>query len=454
MSRIWNYSAICLLAIGLAALALFSVDAARPTMPEIGSTFDGIWVSRGYGWLWEIADGRAKRYDISENFCIPGRKRRDFALRPDNRPELSDAGQSLRIRMGDPDYFYTFDRISELPARCHERPSASPEVVFDAFVEAFGTHYAFFEERGVDWEQAVASARSRLHAGMSDRALFDLLAELVSLFQDSHVGLEAEVDGRELEVFGSERPAPVRAAHSSAIEGVWNARAALDRLKKARSRGDDTLVYGRLARGIGYLELRSMSGMKPKALEAALDEAMAFFEGASAVVVDVSRNAGGYDGFARRIARRFAAEPIVAYSKQPGGHIGTQAQEIMLQPPERPRFTGPVYLITSHRTASAAEIFAMSMRALPNVVHLGGPTEGSLSDILSKRLPNGWVLSLSNEVYLDSEGILWEGRGIAPEVPLAVSTSRRVTRENKHSVRELVRYVRIHVAGEVLPSEG
>ena len=60
------------------------------------------------------------------------------------------------------------------------------------------------------------------------------------------------------------------------------------------------------------------------------------------------------------------------------------------------------------------------MRALPNVTHYGEPTFGALSDILGKTLPNGWGLSLSNEHYVDVAGEAWEGRGIAPEVPIVL----------------------------------
>lgn len=447
MSRLWTCPAGCLLAIGLTASACAAADTATSGTSGVGSRFDGIWISRGYGWLWQIADGRVERYDVSGSFCIRSGRGSDFALRPDNRPELSGDGASLRIRMEDPEYFYIFDGIDDLPDRCRERPPASPEAVFDAFAEAFASHYAFFAERGVDWEQAVAAARSGLDAGMSDRALFELLAGLVSLFRDSHVGLEAEIDGREFEISGTDKPAPVQTTSSSATAGAWSARAAVDSLEKPRSRGGDTLVHGRLADDVGYLEIRAMSGMKPQALEAALDEAMTLFEDMSAVIVDVSRNGGGDDSFARRIARRFAAAPTLAYSKHPGDAVGAESQEIMLQPSDRPAFTGPVYLITSHRTASAAEVFVMSMRALPNVVHLGGTTEGSLSDILSRRLPNGWVINLSNEVYLDPEGILWEGRGVPPEVPLAISGSHRPTRKDREAVRDLVRHVQAHAAG-------
>jgi C-terminal processing protease CtpA/Prc len=81
------------------------------------------------------------------------------------------------------------------------------------------------------------------------------------------------------------------------------------------------------------------------------------------------------------------------------------------------------------------------MRALPNVVHLGEATDGSLSDELWKTLPNGWTLSLSNEIYLDSDGVLWEGRGIQPEILLPVANDRRVSREDRRSVRTVLEFI-------------
>ncbi len=92
----------------------------------------------------------------------------------------------------------------------------------------------------------------------------------------------------------------------------------------------------------------------------------------------------------------------------------------MLNPSQGTRNEGPVYVMTSNITVSAGEILTTSPRALPNVTHVGEPTRGALSDVLDRTLPNGWELSLSNEVYLDSNGAAWEGRGIQPEWEMSV----------------------------------
>jgi carboxyl-terminal processing protease len=146
---------------------------------------------------------------------------------------------------------------------------------------------------------------------------------------------------------------------------------------------------------------------------------------------------------ARRIAERFAGKRTLAYSKYAGDAEGASPQAIYLQPSDRPRFTGPVYLLTSNVTLSAAEVFTVAMRSLPNVTHAGQATRGCLSDELIKRLPNGWRVTLSNEVYLDSAGKAWEGRGIPPRLPLQVfSNDAGAVETYLHSVHALVDRIR------------
>ncbi len=56
------------------------------------------------------------------------------------------------------------------------------------------------------------------------------------------------------------------------------------------------------------------------------------------------------------------------------------------------------------------------MMALPHVTRVGQPTLGIFSDDLAKHLPNGWITSLSNEIYTAPDGSLYEGDGIPPQI--------------------------------------
>ena len=73
------------------------------------------------------------------------------------------------------------------------------------------------------------------------------------------------------------------------------------------------------------------------------------------------------------------------------GAQDVEPQPFHVEPSKRARYVGPVYLLTSDVTLSAAEVFALYMRALPNVVHVGGTTRGAFSDMIEKPLPNGWT---------------------------------------------------------------
>ena len=77
-------------------------------------------------------------------------------------------------------------------------------------------------------------------------------------------------------------------------------------------------------------------------------------------------------------------------------------------------------VIAGPDTVSAAETFLLAMRTLPHVTLIGETTNGILSNMLGKTLPNSWTFSLSNEVYRDSAGLNYEAVGIAPEIEVPI----------------------------------
>ena len=164
---------------------------------------------------------------------------------------------------------------------------------------------------------------------------------------------------------------------------------------------------------LGYLNVLTMerfSSIKRRppddatALDSALDDAMASFRDAPAVIVDVSNNDGGFNSLAQHIAGRFADRARPAYTKVAFGARDVDPQPFETKPSRRTRYLGPVYLLTSDITLSAAEVFVLYMRALPNVIHVGETTRGALSDTINKPLPNGWRLVLPPEIYRDPAG--------------------------------------------------
>lgn len=421
----------------------------------------GIWRSRGYGWIWVIKDGRIDVYDAADGYC---RKVDD----PEDRTEdvldpfeVSRDGNTLRLSMGDPDERYLFDRIDALPAACNAPQRTDAAAVVDAAAAIIATHYAFFAERQVDWPAAVAAARARVTDSTTDAELFAVLSDMLSVIGDNHIGLYGKVGRKERSYSPGDGPTITALAAQAEAQGLsedrllrrWEKRywSGIGKtLLKGRGRqaGDGNIYYGFVGKGIGYIAIRSMEDFEEddedevEAVDAAMERAMKALKGAKAIIIDLSQNDGGYDVLARRIAGRFAAERTFAYAKRPGDDRNAPLQKLYVEPSKGTRFTGPVYVLTTDETVSAAEVLTLALRALPNVTHVGEPTRGVLSDELEKELPNGWLLTLSNEVYTDSDGKLWEGKGIPPEVALEVFSKTDVLRGHIEAVRAVVELAR------------
>jgi C-terminal processing protease CtpA/Prc len=52
----------------------------------------------------------------------------------------------------------------------------------------------------------------------------------------------------------------------------------------------------------------------------------------------------------------------------------------------------------------------------PHVTRIGLSTQGVFSDVLRRRLPNGWRFHLPNETYLTKDRQSFDGSGVPPEI--------------------------------------
>jgi carboxyl-terminal processing protease len=425
---------------------LWSISTAIAAQPAPLTLRDltGIWRTQGYGTLFDISAERVVRYDVTDISCA----------RIDQRSLAQAQRDFERIdaRRGGYRYFepggitsYAIDRIPELPERCRLAAQTSirdPELNFWVLWHAFRENYAFFDLHQVDWNQAAARFRSGLSATSSDAELLQTFSGMLKLLNDGHVRLT--IEGRRRVFSGG----------AGELRRLWMAEAGVTDMNVARTEFakaanryaiDDVLkgkatqgakgaiTWGWLTDGIGYLNVATMSPELVAANDPALPAQLALVDDAMTralkhlrrarvLVIDARFNNGGQDAVAMRIMGFLTAEKRLAFTKKAMmGNAYTDAQEIYIEPRVKDAFTGRILYLQSGNTISAAEIFTLAMMALPNVTRIGTPTYGVLSDTLDKRLPNGWSVSLSNEVYVAVNGDVYEGRGIPPM--LAVDTT-------------------------------
>jgi CubicO group peptidase (beta-lactamase class C family) len=290
-----------------------------------------------------------------------------------------------------------------------------PETVFESFWEIFNQGYALFGLKHVDWDAVYRVYRPRVSARTTDDELWTLLAQLIGLLNDVHVSLaDAKADRR------------VRSGGRSIGTGPFdNGEFSLDLIAKAyatqglRPAADGALRYGWLPGQIGYLHIARFRDAD--ASGRGTDEALAALGAAKGMVLDVRHNGGGDDRAGQAIASRFVASPrpYMTVAMRRAGIVPAaflDPVEWRLAPAGPRQYTQPVVLLVNSRSISAAENFALALRALPHAVVIGETTAGAMADIATQTLPNGWLVTVPFNVFRDAHGQSWEGIGITPDL--------------------------------------
>lgn len=436
----------------------------------IDAVFQGTWVAEAYGRVIEIGGDSFRLLDYTSEFC--------FVVEDASALDTQDVESLFRIH-GDQLEWYAsagtatfgapgerFDAAAELPASCAD--GIDPQVgeagyvadprrdlrVFAQLLEEYSIYPAL---RELPVMPLYESELLNLSSTSSDEALADALFAMASAYRDIHTTVETSlglvkvlnkptyVDRLFVEWLAQENLSPpLSSAQVNAANSYIGQQLELERsitLGYAEDEADvSTAASGLLTwyavDGIGYLAIDAMLGFgdaddnedELAVLEDALDSVFNDLRDTQALIVDVRRNGGGKDFLSLAIASRFAANETLAYRKQARlGSARTPLVDVFLNPRGDFQYLAPVYLLTSSQTASAAEVFTLAMRELPQVTVLGESTQGGLSDQLDKQLSNGWPASVANEYYLTAEGESFELSGIPAD--LAVPQLTRETRD-------------------------
>ncbi|MGH8530088.1 MAG: S41 family peptidase [Nevskiales bacterium] len=465
-----------------------TVTKLRPDVPMPGAC----WASLGYGW---ILDFNARGYTLYHHSRI------NLLAAEQGTPEdfraaydiCESSGECLSLRQAGDITRYDFSRIErlpELPVIAHPGALTDVLVNFDTLWQQFDEHYAFSELHGVDWQEVYRRQRPRLTASSTSDELLQVFSDMLLPLNDGHVSLSA--GERAIHRLGS---MPLRRAMQEAfcaqqirislrstVDAIAQRHAEVFLAPFAATRSplktacNGILSWCRLQPDIGYLSVLRLFGFADTAaarqaddlphtrrevaqflrddlaaLEPALDVIFGELAGCRALVLDLRINGGGFDRAGMAIANRFADRRWLAFSKRARQGAGfTAEQRFEVSPQRGPGFSGAVYVLISPLCVSAGEILTLCLRALPQVRIVGQNTAGMLSDNLNKPLPNGWELSLSNEVYTASDGQVFESCGIAPDVPMQVLDAERFVPTLQESLRRTV--VMIADGGAPLPA--
>ena len=304
---------------------------------------------------------------------------------------------------------------------------SEPEKNFEALWGMFNKRYAFFMERKVDWQVQYKKFRPQVDADTTDKELFKTMCDMLAPLKDGHVNLKAKRLGKP-EYNPEDLPRFTKEFNTRKLERQYQTMV-VETLKandfgKPKTAGK-ILSYAHNDK-FGYLLIREFEGVNRRKLDAGLDEALVAMDGIKGLIIDIRLNPGGTTGCVYRIANRFADNRRIGHHEKTRKSKGEKEfgplRTFHLQPPAAKKkyraFTGPIILLTHGASYSGADLFAMVMRELPYVKIIGEPTNGIFSNMLERKLPNGWKYTLSFQVYYAADKTCYEGKGIPVDIKL------------------------------------
>ncbi|MFY7867317.1 S41 family peptidase [Roseateles sp.] len=184
----------------------------------------------------------------------------------------------------------------------------------------------------------------------------------------------------------------------------------------------------------GQVALVTLNGFDDDTAADAYLQAFDAIAQARAIVFDLRHNGGGNSGVGYRILATLTSQPLPTSKWWTRGHVsawrawgrpmpveGGSHGEI--QPDAQRHFSGPVAVLTSAGTYSAAEDFVAAFKALRRGPVVGTATGGSTGQPLFFKLPGGGQARICAKRDLLADGTEFVGKGIAVDVPVAASVA-------------------------------
>ncbi len=418
------------------------------------SSIEGSWKSLGYGKILKIDSSAYKYYDLTDISCLPS-KQGDIA---EVKHSIELSNDTLTVKRGYSVYQYI--RINDLPELCSVNGGKTndPLYNFEVFANTYKKHYAYFELNGINWERLYSTSKSKLTSSTSEVELYLLMQKMIDSLNDNHGYIEPTDKVYEMVQNQNsivEKTEPQKEYGDFEIAELVAEHHIDENLTK-----DSWLVkWGKMEGNIGYIQVNAMwlfadinlpeslvkehgfvstyidefdklnyakqVELEVKGISSIMDKVMDDLFETKFIILDVRFNGGGQDEVGLEVLRRFNGTRRQIASKKARYKNGfTKKTVIYLESSEKP-YTKPVYMLTSQQSASATDMMALSSLELSQISRIGSHTNGAISDALQKRLPNGWYLSLSNEIYTDNNDKHYENIGIPVDFELNYREDRQ-----------------------------
>jgi len=405
---------------------------------QIQISKNSFWQQQGYDRILALKDSVYHYYNINDINCKVLAEG-NFA----GRFSVVSASDSLLVLNPGGIVNYSFKRINSLPEICsiQQVKDTSFEKNFKIFWLTFKDNYAFFKERHISWQQIYNDYIPKIRKLKTEQEFAFVLKEIVQKINDGHIRLE--IPKALNSKINKSVQKPVRSLKSKAevIKDIQQ-----KYIETTKSYNNGVVQWGILKQSkTGYIVITDMNNFADyvpnpetdskdfspkynairdtkvplklfddelKGVEKIIKIILDDFKNTQSVIIDLRFNGGGYETVALQLLRHFVTQKKDILSVKAKTHDGFSPSQTYSLVPAQDNYLKRVYVLTSHKTASAAEIFALGTLSYPEIIRIGSSTAGIFSELLWKELPNGWEFSLSNEIYSDNKNITYEGLGI------------------------------------------
>lgn len=267
--------------------------------------------------------------------------------------------------------------------------------------------YGPFEIRGVDWDDAYAQYRPLVHDEMSEDELYGVLTDMLGETDDGHVGMIT--------------PGRMQwSANQIRRDQVGYDRFDLDLVREGYLHGDfetnawDEYTLGHLDDGSTYLHLPFVSDNLP-----VMGRARELADASGMLIIDLRHNNGGDFTYAFQELAEWTStvHPVFRTRARNGSDrddFDDWEQWSIEGRGEDVEF--PIVVLIDRHTISAGERMVLGLATFDDVVFIGEPTNGAVSTVIGRELPNGWYVTISTQEVLSMDGTSIEGPGFVPDL--------------------------------------
>jgi carboxyl-terminal processing protease len=172
-----------------------------------------------------------------------------------------------------------------------------------------------------------------------------------------------------------------------------------------------------------------MEGISDRKIKKTMNELVDSLASRNGLIIDIRLNGGGYDKKGYLFAKYLTSSNKVAiykHTRKPKSNDYKALKKHMIKASNKFNYTGPIVLITSDYTVSAADVFALALSDFQNVTIVGDRTAGYFSDVSTYKLPNGWKFALSTQKYYSHDMINYERIGVQPDYKTQWKPAKKV----------------------------